>query len=177
MISTPTLLDTPVAPHKKLIVAQGLLAGLIFGCAAALLRERISGLVYSKEELKNLLPCPLLKHLPAMAHDTWTDATDLIASGPCSEISERGAVALIPLGAIPKDQLELFSSELRRALNGRELFVSSDLRETSRCATQLLLLAPGIVKRTQLSQFCQKLALQGAPTAGWIFLDPKLDLE
>ena len=67
LISTPTLLDSPVAPSKKRMVALGLLAGLVAGSGAALLVDRRSGLVFSLEELQTLLPCPLLKHLPALA--------------------------------------------------------------------------------------------------------------
>ena len=176
LISTPTLLDNPVAPRKKRMVALGLLAGLVIGSGAALVVDRRTGLVFSTDELEGLLPCPLLKHLPVMAQDTWTDAAELLASGPLSEVAGNSAIALIPLGNIPSDQLQAFSAELHRALKGRELVVSADLRKTSECATQLLLAAPGVVTRTQLSEFSQKLALQGAPLAGWVLLDPELDL-
>ena len=54
--------------------------------------------------------------------------------------------------------------------------MSTDLRQTSACATQLLLTSPGVATRTQLSQLSQKLALQGTPLAGWVFLDPQLEL-
>jgi len=122
-----------------------------------------------------LLPCPLLKHLSASAPDSWRDATDLLANGPLS-VSTTGPIALVPVGSVPGDQLKRFSSELQQALGSRELLVSTDLRQTSRCATQLLLTAPGVATRTQLSQFKQKLALQGTPLAGWVFLDPDLEV-
>ena len=86
------------------------------------------------------------------------------------------AIALIPIGNISNDQLQAFSAELRRALQGRELLVSTDLRKTSQCATQLLLTSQGVATRTQLSQLRQKLALQGTPLAGWVLLDPYLNL-
>ena len=176
LISNPTLLDAPVAPRKKRIVALGLLAGLVAGSGAALLVDRRSGLVYSEDELKSLIPCPLIKHLPAINGDEWTDAADLLASGPLAQSPSNSAIALIPVGKIPKEQLQAFSAELRRALGGRELMVSTNLRQTSRCSTQLLLTSPGAATRIQLSQLRQKLALQGSPLAGWILLDPDLKL-
>ena len=88
----------------------------------------------------------------------------------------NSAIALIPVGNIPNEQLQAFSAELSRALERRELLVSEDLRQTSRCATQLLLTSKGVATRTQLSQLRQKLALQGTPLAGWVLLDPDLDL-
>ena len=177
LISTPTLLDRPVAPRKKRIVALGLLAGLVAGSGAALLVDRRTGLVFSLEELQASLPCPLLKHLPAQAPAKWSDAADLLAAGPLAHSHGNSAIALIPIGNIPNEQLQAFGAELRRALGDRELMVSTDLRQTSRCATQLLLTSQGAATRTQLSQLRQKLVLQGTPLAGWVLLDPELNLE
>ena len=176
LISNPTLLDTPVAPEKKRMVALGLLAGLVAGSGAALLADRRTGLVYREDELKSLMPCPLIKHLPAINGREWTDAADLLAEGPLAQSPGNSAIALIPVGKIPNDQLQAFSAELRRAFGDRELMVNTNLRETSRCSTQLLLTSPGAATRIQLSQLRQKLALQGSPLAGWVLLDPDLKL-
>ena len=177
LISTPTLLDIPVSPNKKRIVALGLLAGLIAGSGAALFIDLRKGLVYSEDELENLLPCRLIKHLPTINQGSWAIAADLLASGPLADTSVDSAIALIPVGKLDRYQLEAFSKELSRALNGRELIVSTDLRETSRCATQLLVTSPGVATRSQISQLCQALALQGSPLAGWVLIDPELNLE
>ena len=123
------------------------------------------------------MPCALIKHLPATSGSAWTDAADLLAEGPLAQSPGNNAIAIIPVGKIPNDQLQAFSAELRRALGGRELMVSTDLGQTSRCATQLLLTSQGAATRTQLSQLRQKLALQGTPLAGWVLLDPDLNLE
>ena len=177
LISNPTLVDRPVAPRKKRMLALGLLAGLLEVVERPFLVDRRTGLVYSKDELNSLLPCPLIKHLPALSGSAWTDATDLLATGPLAKAPGNSAIALIPIGKIPKEQLQAFSKELRRALQGRELVVSTDLRETSRCGTQILVTTQGVATRTQLSQLRQRLTLQGTPIVGWILLDPKLNLE
>ena len=158
------------------MVALGLVAGLIAGGGAALLADRRTGLVYSEDELKSLLPCSLIKQLPAMGGSAWSDAADLLAAGPLAQSPGNNPIALIPIGSIPNEQLHAFSKELKRALAGRELLVSTDLSQTSRCATQLLLTSKGVATRIQLSQLRQKLALQGTPLAGWVLLDPDLNL-
>ena len=176
LISTPTLLAMPVEPKKARIVALGLFAGLIAGSGVALFADRRTGLIYSEDELKSLLPCPLIKHLPAMGGSAWTDAADLLAAAPFAKAGENSSIALIPIGNIQNEQLRAFSAELKRALEGRELLVSTDLRQTSRCTTQLLLTSRGAATRTQLSQLRQELALQGTPLAGCVLIDPELNL-
>ena len=176
LISSPTVMDNPVAPLKKRMVALGLLGGLLIGSGAALVRDRSSGLVFNEDELKSLLPCPLIKHLPAIGGSAWTDAADLLAAGPLAKALGDSAIALIPIGNIPQEKLQAFSAELSRAIQDRELLVSTDLRQTSQCATQLLLISKGTSTRTQLSQLRQTLALQGAPLAGWVLLDPDLKI-
>ncbi len=176
LISNPTLLDKPVAPRKKRIVALGLLAGLVAGSGVALLVDRRTDIVFNKDELENLLPCPLLRHLPSVAGSEWTDAADLLASGPLARVPNNSSIALIPIGDISSEQLQAFSAELNRALHGRDLLISTDLCQTRVCATQLLVTSQGVVTRTQISQLSQKLALQGTPLAGWLLFDPDLNL-
>ena len=166
LISTPTLLDKPVAPRKGRILSLGLLIGLVMGSGAALVVDRRSGLVFGLNELRALLPCPLLTHLPALTTASWREAANLLVSGPLASAVVNGPVALVPVGDMPSDQLQIFASELRRALGGRELLVSNDLSQTSDCVTQLLITSPGVTTRTQLSQLGQTLALQGTPLAG-----------
>ena len=176
LITTPTLMDKPVWPKKTLIIGLGLLGGIVLGCGTALLVDRRTGRVYTEDELDSFLPCPLVEHLPSMNQEAWSDAADLLAAGPLTKVSGNGAIGLIPIGNMPSEQVQAFSTELRRALQGRELLVSTDLRETRMCSNQLLITSPGVATRTQLSQFRQKLALQGAPLAGWVLLDPDLTL-
>ena len=84
----------------------------------------------------------LLKHLPSTAVDTWSDAADLLVSGPI-EAPTDGGIALIPLGKIPSEQLKYLSDELKRALKGRGRNIGTDLRKTGSCATQILVTTPG----------------------------------
>ena len=175
LISSPMVLDYSVAPNKKQILAIGLLAGLFVGSGASLVVDRRTGLVFSLKELQANFPCPLLQHLQTLNRSSWRDVADLLASGPLYiKTPAQHSIALVPVGDLPNDQLEAFASQLRRSLGNHELLVSNDLSETKRCATQILITSPGVATRTQLNQLRQTLALQGTPTAGWLFLDPEL---
>ena len=172
LISTPNVLDKPVAPRKKRMVALGLLAGLVLGCGAALIRDRRSGLVFSEDELKTLLPCPMLERLPADATEPWNATAQLLAHGP---LSDAQSVALVPVGNLPNNQIEQLQQALVAALGNRKLLVSRDLLASRTCSTQLLVTAPGAPQRQQLQQLREQLALQGTPLAGWLLIDPSLE--
>ena len=176
LISTPTILDEPVAPNKKLLLALGLVGGLVLGSGTALLIDLRKDLIYSEDELRRLCHVHLSNICRSTLKNPGHVAADLIAAGPLSELSGSNPVGLIPLGNVPNEQLQAFSTELNRALNGRELIVSTDLRQTSRCFTQLLITSPGVATRAQLSQIIQKLALQGTPLAGWVLLETNQNL-
>ena len=126
LISTPTLLDRPIAPHKKRIVALGLFSGLVLGCGAGLVRDRRSGLVFSEEELKALLPSPLLERLPAGDPSQWRTTAELLARGP---LAQSASVALLPIGPLEPENINALSIILRDALGGRPLVVTNDLLE------------------------------------------------
>lgn len=172
LISTPTVLDKPVAPNKKRMVALGSLAGLVLGSGAALVRDHRSGLVFSEDELKSLLPCELLERLPANAPQQWNKTAQLLTQGL---LANAESVALIPIGDLAPAELEQLSQALRNALGHRQLMVSNDLLASRGCSAQLLVTATGAPQRQQLQQLSQQLALQGTPLAGWLLIDPGLE--
>ncbi len=175
LISTPTLGDTPVAPNKKRMVAYGLLVGLAVGAGISLIIDRLSGLIFNLEEIKSLLPFKVIENLPSKSTDSWEMALMLLAQGPLNG-NKSGDIALIPVGKIPDNQLKAFVDTLVKALNGRNLVITTDLLESKNCSTQILLASPGTATRDQMSQLTQRLILQASPVAGLVLLDPELKL-
>ena len=172
LISTPTLLDTPVAPRKKRMVALGLLAGLVLGSGAALVIDRRTGLVFSEDELKSAVPAPLLERLSLHSNLEWVSALQLMAQGP---LKKAQSIGLVPVGEPDSFAVQQFQKKLKETCVAREIEVSQDLVKTRNCDTQLLLIQLGCVSRKQISQLKQSLVLQGTPIAGWISFDPTME--
>jgi succinoglycan biosynthesis transport protein ExoP len=166
LISTPTLLDRPVSPQKGRTLALGLLAGLVLGTGAALVVDRRSGLVFSREELQVALPYPLLAQLPAEA-ETWPPTLQLLADGP---LAGATSVALIPVGNLRPAAAALHAALAGALPAGASLELCSDLHQAAHCQRQLLLARPGTASRTELQGLQQNLQLQGKPVAGLILL-------
>ena len=63
-ISQPNVLEDPISPNPPRNLALGLISGLILGCAAALLAERLDPVFHSSEELKEHIKLPILGLIP-----------------------------------------------------------------------------------------------------------------
>jgi uncharacterized protein involved in exopolysaccharide biosynthesis len=169
LISTPTLLDKPVAPRKGRILALGLLAGLVLGSGAALVVDRRSGRVFAEDELQQLLPGPLLAHLAPGDPQALAGQLTLLARG---SLAGTHRVALIPVGlSADSPGVQQLLEQLRQTMPHTELLCSADLVAAAGCDHQLLITSPGAPTRSQLAQLRQQLDLQGRPITGWLLLD------
>lgn len=169
LISTPTLLDAPVSPRPARNLALGLLAGLVVGSGAALVADRRTGLVFAADELRQLLPYPLLATLDLAEPASWAASLELLAQGPLA-----GAVQVALVPACELEGASDVANQLQAALQARDpaaqVLLSPDLQLASRCNAQLLLAAPGAASRVQLAQLQQNLLLQGRPVTGLLLL-------
>lgn len=171
LISTPTLLDRPVAPKKGRTLALGLLAGLVLGAGAALVVDRRSDRIFGTEELQASLPFPLLARLDGSSTETLQANLALLCQGMLAGSKQ---LALIPVGLTPDDlRLKQLQAALSQELPGAQLHCGSNLLAAGHCDHQLLITAPGAATRPQLAQLRQQLELQGKPVTGWLLLtDP-----
>ena len=64
MLDPPNLPEKPYEPKRLRMCAIGLVAGLVFGMAAAFGREKLSGKVYTEKEIKKLLPFEVMSEIP-----------------------------------------------------------------------------------------------------------------
>ena len=138
------------------------MAGLVAGGGAALLVDRRTGLVYSEDELKSLMPCPLIKHLPAMAGSVERCSRSCLPQAHWAQTPEAVPLPSFPIGSnIPNEQLQAFSAELKRVPwqdgsdgehnpHQNKPVRDPDFADITRSCNAL-----------QLSQLRQKLALQG----------------
>ena len=59
------------------MVALGLFGGLLLGSGVALIVDKRSGLIFNEDELKALLPGPMLERLPKENSDRWKRTAEL----------------------------------------------------------------------------------------------------
>ena len=168
LISTPTLLERPVAPRPARNLAIGLASGMILGCAAALISDQRSGRIFNKEQFQELLPAQLLLELPSDQAHTWGDGLQLLGLGKV----QGGSLAILPVGEVQRSQMNRIRDILKQTCNTKIEICRTTL-EATKFDQQLLLAAPGSIKKSHLDRLIQELSLQRTPILGWIWLDSK----
>lgn len=166
MISTPTLLERPVAPRPIRNLAIGFASGMILGCAAALIADQRSGKIFNKEEFKELLPTQLLLELSSNQANTWNDGLRLLGLNNAQSVS----IAVLPLGDVQRGLTNRIRDILKQTSNANVEICSTTL-EATKFDKQLLLASPGSIKKRHLNRLIQELSLQATPIIGWIWLD------
>ena len=166
LISKPTLLDKPASPRPARNRALGLLAGLVAGSSAALVVDRRSGRIFSKEELLAGLPAPLLAELPGQQPANWQDSLSLLAH----HALDGSNLAVLPLGDVSKQQCHWLVDGLKKAGVSKVELCPTPLAAEG-FDQQLLLASAGSLKRRGLSKLLQELRLQQKTPLGWIWLE------
>lgn len=67
VLDAPTVPGAPIKPVRNVMLFQGLLVGLLLGCAAALLRDWTDQSLRSGEDVTETVGCPLLGSVPHMS--------------------------------------------------------------------------------------------------------------
>ena len=166
LISKPTLLDKPVSPRPARNLALGLLAGLVAGSGAALVVDRRSGRIFSKDELLAGLQTPLLAALPIEQPRSWQDSLHLLAHHGL----QGSSLAVLPMGDVSRPHCNGLIEGLKKAgVNKLELCRTP--LEAEGFDQQLLLACAGSCKRQGLNKLIQELRLQQKTPLGLIWLE------
>ena len=169
LISTPTLLDRPVAPRPARNLAIGLFTGLVLGSGAALMADRRFGHVYAADDIAEALGSPPLAQLVGQDADRWTTALALLTE---SQLKGTSSLALVPVGlADDAESLRSLQQVLQQLVPQSAISICNNLLEASRCERQLLITEPGAATQTELSEIRQQLELLSEPISGWLLVN------
>ena len=169
LISTPTLLDRPVAPRPARNLAIGLFTGLVLGSGAALMADRRSGRVYAADDIAEALGIPPLAQLVGQDADRWTTALALLTE---SQLKGASSLALVPVGLTDDaESLRSLQQVLQQLVPQSAISICNNLLEASRCERQLLITEPGAATQTELSEIRQQLELLSEPISGWLLVN------
>ena len=169
LISTPTMHDRPVSPRPTRTLILGLIAGLVLGSGVALVMDRRSGLIFTTEDISDMIAIKLLATLRMRDSDQLHTNLVLISRGFLAGCHNLG---LIPIGLSVNDPALLSVRDaLQQLLPTANIELLRSLSEASRCTHQLLITSLGAATRRQLQDLQEQLKLQNQSACGWLLLD------
>ncbi len=178
LITTPYLNEIPVSKSRRSIGLMGIFIGLIGGSLATVYREKENDLIYNKEVISRALNLSLLLDLRGKDSIEISDSDKirLLAKGAMNS-TNGGKIAILPLGNLPSDQVELIRDKLNNFTNAGEIIITNDLIKAKECSNQIIITGLGLVTNKQIQLTRNMLKLQGGNVLGWILLCEKHNID
>ena len=167
LISTPTLLDKPVAPKKGRTVALGLLAGLVLGSGAALLVDRRKGLIWNQTDLMHILGLPILVELDQQFDQAIAENLQPLVQGL---LAGNGSVGVLSNVDINSELGLSFKQQLSDRLQWLAYKNSDSLNIARSCDHLLIGLELGKCSRKELELLNQQCKLLNLKPEGIVLI-------
>ncbi len=168
LITTPTLLPYPVAPHRKIILAIGLLSGALLGSINAFVDDRRKDVIFSISQIDSQINWPLLTDVPIDNKKSLEEKLYLLSKSAFSNV--QGSIAIILVGDIDDFEIDFLKKYFTNFNSINKLLITRDLRETENSSSLLILTSLGRVKRKEIEVLEEKLLLQNKPILGLLAL-------
>ena len=171
LISTPTVLDRPVAPNKKQMIIIGSFFGFIISSLFSLIWERRSGIIYDLKAIQYQLPYPFLKTFQIRSKENWSDSVKLMVKGPLF-VKPNESIALVHFGTNFISEYKTLSKLFSNSLKSSEIILTDKLLESINCTKILLIIAPGSITQDGLNLLNEELKMLNINVSGWISIEP-----
>ncbi|WP_413683876.1 GNVR domain-containing protein [Prochlorococcus sp. MIT 1011] len=168
VITKPTLIPSPVAPHKKKMIIYGIFAGFIGGSLAGLVKDKIEDHVHSFSDITKLTSSPVLNYLSLDDDKSWEENLSIIAKGPLAE--RRGVTSILILGDFDKNILEDIHYKLNKYLNDIELIVTTDIIKAASSSNIIFVIGFGVTKKSKTIESMRKLNLLNKHILGTLII-------
>ena len=169
LITEPTLFDKPIGLAKRLILLNGLLIGLVLSALTIYLKDRIKDYVYSYKELTKDINIGFKLNIQTQKQEKFKK-TIKILSLKLSQKEKINNLGLFIVGDIPKEYINKIVENLNLESKFK-IIISKDLLEIQKLNSNLIVLSPGAITRTELKNLKQNINVQGISFLGALIID------
>jgi len=173
LISTPTVLDSPLSQNKKKTIALGLISGLSLGSFTAFWLDRRNGILWSIDELQSLLPYDLLAQISPEKKGLWEAPLTLLRH---SILHDKSSIALLVVESNSLNAAAGIAQFLNNDANRDVVYIAENPIHASQAEGQILLVELGKLQRDNANKMSQQLQLQGKPVLGIILVSNEKDI-
>ena len=169
LITEPTLFDKPIGLAKRLILLNGFLIGFVLSTLTIYLKDRIKDYVYSYKELTKDINIGFKLNIQTQKQEKFKE-TIKILSLKLSQKEKINNLGLFIVGDIPKEYINKIVENLNLE-NQFKIVIAKDLLEIQKLNSNLIVLSPGAITRTELKNLKQNINVQGISFLGALIID------
>ena len=173
LITNPTLNDRKVGPSRLKILILWFLYSFSSGLLISYAFEKIKGIIPSSKELDKLIPFNLIDTLRADEIDNWTKNIEIISQGNLIA-SDQNTIGILTLG----ENLEKYNKKIYECLNksfsSKKIIYISDIIDINKTDVQILITAPGSLKRDELEKFLRQIKILKHSIVGWFLIEQEI---
>ena len=170
LISTPTLIDEPVAPNKLSFYFLSIIFGFSSSSLFFFYKNYRNGYILSSYRLIDLLSFPLLKTFSTDTKILWKNDIELIRKNILNNINDS-SLGIIPICNLSSDNYSYFYEIFNKNLEKQKISVSKNLNELENCDKVLLIILQNESKYNEIYSLVESLKLSKINVVGWIFLE------
>ena len=170
LISTPSLIDEPVAPKKVTIYVLSIFLGLLLSSLFFIFKNFKNDYILSDFRLNDLFEFPLLKTFQKNMNLSWGDDIKLIKKNLLHDINDS-SLGIIPLCNLDSSNYSYFYEILKKNIDNKKIKISKNLIELENCEKTLLIISQNESKYNEVNSLLESLKLSKVKIVGWIFLE------
>ena len=170
LISTPSLIDEPVAPNKISLFVLSLILGFLTSSIYNLYKSYENDFVLSNYRLIELLNLPLLKTFSKNLKFAWENDIKLLSKNIINNNLDT-SLGILPMCEMNSDNFNYFEKLLKKNVGKINLIRSKDLIELEQCQATLLIISQNESKYCEIKSLVESLKLSKVNMIGWIFIE------
>ncbi len=173
LITNPTLLDSPVAPSKKIYIGFGLIIGLFAAILIPFILEKYKGLVYTKKQFLNHLDLPLISSLNFSQIKQSSNSVRLLVNK--LEANENiNSIAIFIMGNIDNVLISKFKEKFKKDFNQinnfKNLLITSEIEKIKDSDCVLVIGASGIFKKDDIENLSNDINMLENKLIGLVYI-------
>ena len=170
LISTPSLIDEPVAPNKIGLFVLSILSGLLVSILFFIYKSYKNDFILSSYRLIDLLNFPLLKTFSNKFKFSWESDIKLLIRNKIN-LNQNESLGILPLCDITSKNFSFFDELIKKYVGDIDLIRSNELIELENCKIVILIISQNQSKYYEIHSLVESLKLSKINMIGWIFLE------
>ena len=166
MISVPTLDPNPIYPQKKKFIFSGIILGLIIGSIISLLKEKLSGVIFEKDDFTYFLRYIFLDEI----YKKYNDINKIIINNSLNLNQNETQVGLVYLNDDFFKSENIISPDYLKGINNLTFISLVNINNLRNCSQIILIAEEGKITFKNLNLIDKYLLPHKNKIKGWFFL-------